>query len=136
MLWPFYFDWPISNREFKHCCKNLTDALTFNCDMHSSPFECGDNDLVYHEVFDEYGLIHHNPEGTYTLLRYCPFCGEKKPPSLRGKWLKSLEKMGFDLFGDKLNPANNDNFSYTNGWREMGVPEIFLNASWRLGKKE
>jgi hypothetical protein len=112
----------------------MTWALQFRCDIHSSPFECGDNDLIYNEVFDEYGMIHHNPEGTYTVLRYCPFCGDKLPRSMRKKWMNRLEKMGFDLFGDQFGDEVDRTDSYTKGWRAIGIPESYLTADWRLGK--
>lgn len=135
MKWPFYFDWPISERKFRHCCAALTSALDFRCDMHASPFECGDYDLVYNEVFDETGILHPAIEGAYTRIRYCPFCGSKKPPSARMRWESRLARMGFDLFGDAFQALYDDSHSYTQAWRAMGVPETYLSAAWRLKQR-
>jgi hypothetical protein len=132
MKWPFYFDWPVSTRVFRHCCAPLTEALDFRCDVHASPFQCGDYDFVFNEVFNETGIIHRAYEGTYMLLRHCPFCGRKKAPSARMRWEKQLTTMGFDLFGERFAKLNARKRSYTKTWRAMGVPEPYLSAAWRL----
>jgi hypothetical protein len=132
MKWPFYFDWPVSDRTFRHCCTAMTNALDFHCDMHPSPFECGDYDLVYNEVFDETGIQHPKYERTYTRVRHCPFCGARKPPSARMRWERALAKLGFDLFGDAFQKFYDQTSSYTLSWRALGVPEKYLSAAWRL----
>ncbi len=131
-LRPFFFEWPVSDTRFDHCCDYMGYALAYSCDMHASPFECPDNEFVYNEVFDEYGAISRNPEGNYTRLRFCPFCGAKLPPSRAANWQRELKSLGFDLFGEMMAQVLDDTGSYTRAWRAIGVPDKYLTAAWRL----
>jgi len=131
-LRPFYFEWPISDATFEHCCTYLDHATRYCCDMHASPFECWDNEFIYNEVYDEYGAISRNPEHHVTMLRFCPFCGTKLRNSRRDEWERALKSRGFDLFGDAMGAVLDETKSYTKAWRAIGVPEKFLTASWRL----
>lgn len=50
--------------------------------------------------------------GAKQLLFFCPWCGEKLPPSQRDRWFDELEALGVD-------PAIDP------------VPEIFRSGAWR-----
>jgi hypothetical protein len=64
------------------------------------------------EVFDEYSI--ETPGGaSRQLIYFCPWCGERLPPSKRDQWFDQLEAQGFDPLNDQ-------------------VPEPYKTAAWRL----
>jgi hypothetical protein len=91
----------------------MNQALEFSCDQHSDPFECADALVIYHEAFDEYGLIVHDGGASYVLIQYCPWCGAMLPESQRDLWFDKLEAMGI------ADPSAST------------VPAEFLTAAWR-----
>ena len=54
--------------------------------------------------------------GARQLLFYCPWCGEKLPPSQRDRWYDELEARD-------INP------------NEDTIPSEFQSAQWRGGRK-
>jgi hypothetical protein len=82
----------------KHCCKEMTEALTFKCDQHDDPFDCPDSLICYIPKFDEYGIIIHNGGSAFSQIQYCPFCGSKLPESRRDEWFDKMEELGIDDF--------------------------------------
>lgn len=50
--------------------------------------------------------------GAKQQLFFCPWCGEKLPPSQRGRWFDELEAMGVDPVGGP-------------------IPETFESGAWR-----
>jgi hypothetical protein len=84
----------------------------------SAPHGCGHMDqhpqndwgsVRYDSRFDEYWV--EAGEARQGLF-YCPWCGEKLPPSQRDLWFEKLEALG-------INP-----------WKGE-VPEIFRSGAWR-----
>ena len=75
------------------CCVDMTNAIAFECDQHAEPFECGDQLVVYNEVFDEYGVIVHDGGASYVLMNFCPWCGTKLPESQRDRWFDETEAL-------------------------------------------
>lgn len=68
--------------------------------------------VEYNEVFDEYSV--ETPGGaSRQLIYFCPWCGERLPPSRRGRWFDELEAQGLDPLNDP-------------------VPEPYKTAAWRL----
>ena len=49
--------------------------------------------VEYDVRFDDYWV---QAGGARQLLFYCPWCGEKLPPSQRGRWFDELEARGID----------------------------------------
>src|SRR5579871_1875502 len=67
--------------------------------------------IYYIEKYDEYGIM--IPEdGSYLVIHYCPWCGEKFPESKRNLWFKEIKKLG-----------------YTNGLDE-DIPKAFETGEW------
>lgn len=58
--------------ETHHCC----DEMKHNLDDE-------DDVLYYWEAFDEYLIPVHDTGSSGILIRYCPWCGAKLPPSRR-----------------------------------------------------
>ena len=70
----------------------------------------------YDARFDEYWV---EAGAARQLLFYCPWCGEKLPPSRRDDWFDALEAAGIDPFGDAV-PADYQ----TGAWRGAAVERI------------
>ena len=62
--------------------------------------------------FDEYWIP---AGGSRQCLFYCPWCGEKLPPSQRDRWFDELEAMGLDPLADD-------------------IPESYRSAAWRVAQ--
>jgi hypothetical protein len=68
--------------------------------------------VEYNEVFDEHTV--EVPGGaSRQLIYFCPWCGERLPPSKRDQWFNELEAQGLDPLKDP-------------------VPEPYKTAAWRL----
>ncbi|KQM37564.1 hypothetical protein ASE59_13815 [Sphingomonas sp. Leaf10] len=65
--------------------------------------------VQYDSRFDEYWIV---AGSARQCLFYCPWCGEKLPPSQRNAWFEKVETLGFDPWGDTL-------------------PEAFRSEAWR-----
>ena len=65
--------------------------------------------IQYDARFDEYWV--HAGDAQQSLF-YCPWCGEKLPPSQRDRWFDELESHGIDPLNDE-------------------VPELFRTGAWR-----
>lgn len=79
-----------------HCCQRMAEAVNYNCEQHSSPFNCPDHLIYYSDKFDEYGIIVHDGGMSYVLIHHCPWCGTKLPASKRDLWFEEIEALGFD----------------------------------------
>lgn len=65
--------------------------------------------IQYDARFNEYWV--HAGEARQGLF-YCPWCGEKLPPSQRDRWFDELEALGIDPWNDE-------------------VPELYRTGAWR-----
>ncbi|GKS96693.1 hypothetical protein [Acidovorax sp. SUPP2825] len=54
-----------------------------------------DFNLEFIPKFREYGITYGNG-GSYQAIDYCPWCGEKLPPSLRAAWFDVLDRIGLE----------------------------------------
>jgi hypothetical protein len=106
---PLGFEWRAVAA--KTCCVGMEDALHFECDQHEDPFACADALVVYHEPFDEYGLVIHDGGASYVLISHCPWCGATLPASRRDDWFDAVSACGIDPNAD--------------------LPPEFLSAAWR-----
>ena len=88
-----------------HCCEDLRQATTFECDHHDDPFECGDYLLAYNLITDEYGLPIRDGGGSVLIIRHCPFCGTPLPASKADRWFEDVEALGFTNYSDENIPA-------------------------------
>lgn len=61
----------------KHCCKDMEYYVDLKCDIHSDPFDCPDNIVVYNEMTNVYGIIIHDGGQSFIQITYCPWCGNK-----------------------------------------------------------
>lgn len=118
VLWlPLEFDWQPPTATVMHCCDEMAAALEFPCEQHSDPFECPDTVLVYHELFEEYGIPIRDGGVSYLVISHCPFCGIKLPESGRDAWFDAIEAAGLDEM-----PFNE-------------LPEKFQTAAWRKDRR-
>ena len=79
-----------------HCCQTMADQLDQRCEMHSDPFDCPDQLIMYAPELDEYGLIVHDGGHSYVCIEFCPWCGTKLPESKRDQRFAELRALGFD----------------------------------------
>jgi hypothetical protein len=61
----------------------MKSALEVTCDQHPNRFDCPDCLVDFSERFREYGFIVHDGSSSVEVIRFCPWCGAKLPPSLR-----------------------------------------------------
>lgn len=69
------------------------------------------NSVQYDARFDEYSV---QAGDALQSLFYCPWCGEKLPPTQRDRWFNEVEALGLDAWHDEL-------------------PERFRSAAWWKG---
>lgn len=70
----------------KHCCKEMTN---FSADPRVS--------LEYEPVLREYSIIASESGNVIQEIYFCPWCGEKLPPSLRKEWYEEIVgRLGLD----------------------------------------
>ena len=117
VLWmPIGYAYSPPDKGHASCCTAMAAALDFTCDQHADPFECGDGLIVYHEPFDEYGIVVHDGGASYVVIQHCPWCGTRLPDSRRDSWFDALDAIGIDS-------ASADN-----------VPAEYLTSVWRTAK--
>jgi hypothetical protein len=63
----------------KHCCERMNEIISFQCEMHSHPFECPDHLIHYSAKSNEYGLVIHDGGSSYVSISFCPWCGDRLP---------------------------------------------------------
>lgn len=86
----------------EHCCATMTSQVTWHCDRHDTPFTCPDAVIGFSDRFQEYGLIVHD-DGTSSIgIDFCPWCGQRLPPSQRDRWFDELEGRGIDPSRDEI----------------------------------
>lgn len=66
-----------------HCCDDMRREVGRVCDQHPDRFDCPDCLIHYSLPYREYGLIVHDGGSAVIRIRFCPWCGEKLPESLR-----------------------------------------------------
>jgi hypothetical protein len=68
-----------------HCCQYMNEYLA------------EDNIAIkYSSVVREYCIPVLDGGSSGIILRFCPWCGNKLPTSLREKWFGTLESLGYD----------------------------------------
>jgi Domain of unknown function (DUF6980) len=93
---PLGYDLQAPATATRHCCRETSAALVFDCEVHTDPFDCPDTANVFHELFGEYGLPIGDGGPSYLLISNCPFCGAKLPGSGRDAWFDVIEADGLD----------------------------------------
>ncbi len=88
-------------------------TVEYRCEQHSDSYECPDNLVVYIEKFDEFGLIVHDGGHSFSVIQYCPWCGQKLPDSKRDRWFDELEAKGIDPAENDIPPEYQDRSWYT-----------------------
>ncbi|AXI28503.1 hypothetical protein CIB87_05515 [Priestia megaterium] len=61
----------------KHCCDYMNYHANFTCDIHSDPFDCPDNLILFDKTNKEYSLIIHDGGSSTIGISFCPWCGKK-----------------------------------------------------------
>lgn len=98
-----------------HCCQEMREQVTFQCDLHKDPFQCPDALVAYEARYDEYGLIIHDGGQSVLSIAHCPWCGSKLPESRRDQWFDELEALGVE-----------------DPWTQE-VPEKYSDDAWYRG---
>jgi hypothetical protein len=96
-----------------HCCELMQRAIEHDCPDHPNSFDCADCLIHYSPKFREYGLIVHDGGSSTIEIRFCPWCGQALPASLRDEWFAELRKLGIE-------PEN--------------APEEFRTGAWHQGR--
>ena len=68
----------------------------------------------YDPRFDEYWVT---AGGVRQCLFFCPWCGERLPPSQRDRWFDEIEALGLDPLVDPIPEAYRDG-----RWRGAALP--------------
>ncbi|MGN7158827.1 DUF6980 family protein [Sphingomonas sp. SAFR-052] len=55
--------------------------------------------VQYDSRFDEYWVAAGSAQ---QCLFYCPWCGQKLPPSKRDEWFDAIERLGLDPWADEV----------------------------------
>lgn len=84
------------------CCNEFINAITAD--------EIG---LCYIPKFREYGISILDGGSSYLIIKFCPFCSNNLPESLRSEWFNRVERLD-------LEPS---------GW-ESKLPEKFKTDAW------
>ena len=96
-------------RDGQHCCEAMSGYL-----------QHGDVALLYVGEFREYGIRVLDGGSSYIVIRFCPWCGQKLPSSLRDEWFNEIERLGLDATSPNI-PAS---LASDQWWRdpEKGTP--------------
>jgi hypothetical protein len=57
------------------CCDIMRQQLAHRCALHPDPFDCPDNLII--RGTHGYGIAIHDGGSSYSLIRYCPWCGSE-----------------------------------------------------------
>jgi hypothetical protein len=82
-------------REF--CCSDVRRAI-----------QLAEIPVIFMPKFREYGLRILDGGSSILVIKFCPWCGQRLPESLRDIWFDKLEKMGVDPYGQKVPPEFSD----------------------------
>jgi hypothetical protein len=66
---------------------------------------------------DEYGLIIHDGGSSYIKISFCPFCGNKFPPSKRDAYFETLDKLKINAWKDDVP----EEFKTDEWWKRRGL---------------
>ena len=66
----------------------------FTCDIHSDPFDCPDNLILFDKTNKEYGLIIHDGGSSIIGISFCPWCGAKLWIKYEGEEILFISGMG------------------------------------------
>lgn len=53
--------------------------------------------FIYVPRFREYGIRLASPSSAFHVMRFCPFCGQEFPPSLRDDFFDRLDELELEL---------------------------------------
>ena len=90
----------------KHCCELMTEYLTYK-----------EIPVRYIANVREYGIRVLDGGTSFIVLKFCPWCGQKLPDSLRDARFDELNALGFDMFSDDM-PVK---FKTDKWWKEKGL---------------
>lgn len=91
----------MSKKEF--CCSEMQRAA-----------QDSDIPVIYIPKFREFGICILDGGSSYLELKYCPWCGQEFPESLRVTWFDRLEKLGIDPLGQEVPAEFSDERWYKN----------------------
>ena len=80
----------------------MRSQLTQECEIHPDIYDCPDNLVSYIPKFDEYGINIHDGGSAFSLIQYCPWCGQRLPDSKRDAWFAEIRSWGFEPDSDDL----------------------------------
>ena len=71
------------------------DAPTF-CNQLTAAINDDRSPIVYIDRYREIGIRDLDDPDVFTVIEYCPFCGNLLPASLREAWFEQLDKLGLE----------------------------------------
>ena len=69
----------------KYCCQDMFAHIEEEKDSNEYKSKHG---IIYSPCLNEYGIP--VDDVSYIVISYCPWCGQKLPPSLREEWCNKL----------------------------------------------
>jgi hypothetical protein len=73
-----------------HCCVDMDRVI-------ADPELASDIPIVYSPKFREYGIKILDGGESVLVIKYCPWCGQKLPTSLRRQWFDTVDALGIDV---------------------------------------
>jgi hypothetical protein len=70
-----FFVRPLRTTMKKHCCTDMTEAVTSSCEQHPDRFDCPDALIDYSPRSRRYGIIIHDGGSSSMTIAFCPWCG-------------------------------------------------------------
>jgi hypothetical protein len=74
-----------------HCCQELAQNLSKR-----------ESALVFIEKFREYGIRVLDGGTSFIQIRFCPWCGQTLPSSLRDEWFSQIEALNLEPDDPKI----------------------------------
>jgi hypothetical protein len=76
-----------------HCCQELSQNLSKR-----------ESALVFIGKFREYGIRVLDGGTSFIQIRFCPWCGQTLPSSLRDEWFSQIEALNLEPDDPKIPP--------------------------------
>lgn len=98
------------------CCDAMRAQEDWRCDDHGTRQDCPDALVGYTPHLREHGLLIHDGGGSTVEIRFCPWCGDRLPASLRDRFFEELAARGLSPGDPRPAELRDDRW-----WRALGL---------------
>jgi hypothetical protein len=97
----------------QHCCLDMAWFISEPVEWESQ----GPNPVIlWISRWNEYRIEISRHGNSATLIYFCPWCGQRLPPSLSEEWYQTLRAMGYDDPGEQDIPQEFESDAW---WRRL-----------------